>query len=316
MSGMVAELVRQALGIPFVITFHALGRVRRLSQKEADGFPDERFEIEERLMREADRVIAECPQDRQDMELLYKAPADRIDIVPCGFDPDEFWPVTLDARQQLGLSRDEFIILQLGRMVPRKGVDNVVRALGMLRRVHGITARLLIVGGETREPQADKTPEIGRLRKIVEQEGLTESVVFVGSRYRSELRDYYTAADVFVTTPWYEPFGLTPLEAMACGRPVIGSAVGGITFTVEDGGTGFLVPPRDPAALAARLRDLLTDASLRQRMGQAARERVEREFTWPMVAERTASLYRALLGRGRKHFTQTPGRHRAQYEAL
>jgi D-inositol-3-phosphate glycosyltransferase len=103
---------------------------------------------------------------------------------------------------------------------------------------------------------------------------------------------------VAVTTPWYEPFGLTPLEAMACGTPVIGSAVGGITFTVADGETGFLVPPRDSPALAARLHQILSNPDLRNRMSHAARARVEREFTWAMVGERTAALYEKVIGAG------------------
>ena len=77
-----------------------------------------------------------------------------------------------------------------------------------------------------------------------------------GRRQRHELRRYHAASDVFVTTPWYEPFGITPLEAMACSRPVIGSAVGGIQYTVLPGVTGLLVPPRDPRALARRLLEL------------------------------------------------------------
>jgi glycosyltransferase involved in cell wall biosynthesis len=81
---------------------------------------------------------------------------------------------------------------------------------------------------------------------------------------------------------------------MACGRPVIGSSVGGITYTIADGETGFLVPPRDPEALAACLRQLLAQPELRARMGRAARARVERDFTWPTVATRTAALYQTL----------------------
>lgn len=114
---------------------------------------------------------------------------------------------------------------------------------------------------------------------------------FIGKRQPECLRYYYSAADVAVTTPWYEPFGLTPLEAMACGRPVIGSAVGGITFTIKDGETGLLVPPRDPEALAAALQRLFDQPVLRKRMGLAARKRVQREFSWPIVAMRTGALY-------------------------
>jgi glycosyltransferase involved in cell wall biosynthesis len=133
------------------------------------------------------------------------------------------------------------------------------------------------------------------LQDLAAELGIADRVRFTGKRQPDELRHYYCAGDVAVTTPWYEPFGLTPLEVMACGRPVIGSAVGGITYTIDHGVTGYLVPPRDPAALATRLTEVLSQPDVRERMGRAARERVERAFTWPLVARRTAALYESLL---------------------
>ncbi|WP_051155281.1 glycosyltransferase family 4 protein [Noviherbaspirillum massiliense] len=295
MSGMVAQQVKQILGIPFVMTFHALGRVRRLSQGQADSFPDVRFAIEERLMQEADRVIAECPQDQSDMEQLYGAPPERIDIVPCGFDPDEFWPDTIDARQPLGIGKDEFVVLQLGRMVPRKGVDNVIRAVAILKHQYQVQCRLLIVGGNTPEPDPEATPELGRMMALAESVGITESVTFTGQRPRDQLRYFYSAANVFVTTPWYEPFGITPLEAMACGTPVVGTAVGGIKSTVVDGETGYLVPPNDPAALAERLAWLHDHPQIAQRLGWAGMRRAYQQFTWRNVASQVAAVYEAAL---------------------
>jgi glycosyltransferase involved in cell wall biosynthesis len=182
MSALVAAEFQRAAGVPFVVTFHALGRVRRRHQGGQDAFPEERL-----------------------------------------------------------------------AMVPRKGVDNVIRGLARLRRDHGISARLLVVGGESETPDPAITPEIGRLLAIAEEEAVTDAVTFVGSRGRGVLCYDYCAADVFVTTPWYEPFGITPVEAAACGTPVVGAAVGGIRTTVVDGETGYLVPPRDPDALADRL---------------------------------------------------------------
>ncbi|OWW19781.1 glycosyltransferase family 4 protein [Noviherbaspirillum denitrificans] len=295
MSGMVARQVRKSLGIPFVMTFHALGRVRRLNQKEADAFPDIRFAIEERLMQEADRIIAECPQDQADMEQLYGAPTERIDIVPCGFDPDEFWPVTLDARQQLGLGQDEFILLQLGRMVPRKGVDNVIRALAILKHQYQVRARLLVVGGNAEQPDPIATPELGRLMALAQTLDVEDAVTFTGQRRREQLRYYYSAANVFVTTPWYEPFGITPVEAMACGTPVVGTAVGGIKTTVVDGETGCLVPPNDPEALAEKLVWLQRHPHIAQRMGWAGMRRAYQHFTWRNVATHIAAVYESVL---------------------
>lgn len=297
MSGMVAREVKARLGIPFVMTFHALGRVRRLNQKEADAFPDIRFMLEEQLMQDADRIIAECPQDQRDMEQHYGAPSEHIDIVPCGFDPDEFWPVTLDARRQLGLGRDEFIVLQLGRMVPRKGVDNVIRAAVILRDKYHVPMRLMVVGGNADRPDPVTTPELGRLIALARDLGVDGQVTFTGQRQREQLRYYYSAANVFVATPWYEPFGITPVEAMACGTPVVGTAVGGIKTTVVDGETGYLVPPNDPEALAERLAWLHRHPHVAQRLGWAGMRRAYQHFTWRNVASQIAAIYESVLER-------------------
>lgn len=300
MSGLAAQRVHAACGLPFVITFHALGKVRRQYQGESDGFPPERTAIEDGLVAGAARIVAECPADRDDLVRLYGADRRRIEIVPCGFDPAELGPGESDLRRQLGIDEDEFLILQLGRLVPRKGIDNVIRALACLRRDHGIAARLLVVGGEHEQPDPALTPEIGRLAAIAEAAGVRGQVIFAGRRPRRQLRDCYCAADVFVTTPWYEPFGITPLEAMACARPVIGSAVGGIQYSVLDGHTGYLVPPRDPEALAGRLAILARDRALGRTLGRAGMRRVRGAFTWEQVARRLAALYAGVAARRRR----------------
>lgn len=296
MSGLVAADVKAVLGTPFVVTFHALGRVRRLYQLETDSFPEERLAIEDRIIAEADRIIAECPQDEEDLIRLYDADPEKITIVPCGFDPGEFWPVDkAAARVALGLDPDERLILQLGRMVPRKGVETAIRGLGRLRAQHGISARLLVVGGESDDADAQITPEIGRLRKIASAEGLDQEVNFVGRRGRDQLRYYYSAADLFVTTPWYEPFGITPVEAMACGTPVVGSNVGGIKFTVRDGENGYLVPPNDPEALAERIAHLYQNPKLLSVLSRQAVRRANDLFTWQRVTGAVADLYEEVL---------------------
>ncbi|HEX5438757.1 MAG TPA: glycosyltransferase family 1 protein [Gemmatimonadaceae bacterium] len=296
MSGLVAADLKRATGTPFIVTFHALGRVRRVHQGQADGFPDARAEIEDRIIREADCVIAECPQDEEDLLCLYGADPERMRIVPCGVDNTRFSPVPKGtARTILGLDPDERIVLQLGRLVPRKGIDNVIRGFARLITVHGVEARLLVVGGESDEPDPVRTPEIGRLRDVARAAGVGDRVVFVGRRGRDVLRHYYSAADVFVTTPWYEPFGITPLEAMACGTPVIGANVGGIKFTVRDGETGYLVPPRDPDAVGERLAHLYRYPQLMRALAARAIQRANDCFSWSNVAQAIARLYEDLL---------------------
>lgn len=296
MSGLVAVNLKQILGTPFVITFHALGRVRRMYQGTDDGFPDKRFEIEDRIVNEADCIIAECPQDEQDLIDHYKADPARITIVPCGFDPTELWPIDKSsARRYLNIPEGEKTILQLGRMVPRKGVDNVIQGLARLIKDHGIEARLIVVGGETDDPDPDKTPELGRLWEIAEAEGICDRVAFVGRRDRQLIKYYYSAADVFVSTPWYEPFGITPVEAMACGTPVIGANVGGIKFTVSDGETGYLVPAKDPEALAERMAYLLSNPEILDRFSKQSIRRVNELFTWQKVSRAIASIYERVI---------------------
>ncbi len=296
MSGLVAMEIKRKMDIPFVITFRALGRVRRLHQGSADDFPDARFAIEERIAAEADAVIAECPQDEEDLICLYHADPAKLRIIPCGFDPAEFWPMRKSlARTALGLPVRGPVLLQLGRMVPRKGVDTAVRSVAELRDRHGMAVRLLVVGGNSDAPDPTVTPEIARLQAIAAAENITDSVTFVGRRCNNVLRYYYSAADLFISTPWYEPFGITPVEAMACGTPVIGSNVGGIKFTVRDGETGYLVPPNDPMAIADRVAHLYRHPRLLNVFRRQAIQRANDLFTWKKVTDAVACLYEDVI---------------------
>lgn len=293
MSGWAGLRFARTFGTALVTTFHALGRVRRLHQGADDGFADARFDIEDELVRESHRIVAECPQDLRDMIEHYGADASRVDIVPCGFDPDELQPVERgEARARLRWPADAFTVLQLGRMVPRKGVDNVIRSIAVLKHRFGCDARLVIAGGTSSDPAKNHTPEIDRLARVADAEGVADRVEFIGRCDRERLRTVYSAADVFVTTPWYEPFGITPVEAMACGRPVVGAAVGGIQDTVVDGRTGYLVPPRDPGVLAERLARLHDAPALGARMGRAGLARARALYTWERVARALLEVYR------------------------
>lgn len=295
MSALVASNIKKATGIPYVVTFHALGLVRKLHQQQQDGFPPERILIEKHIVNDANLLIAECPQDKEDLIVHYEADPTRIAIVPCGFNPKEFYPIDkMAAREYLQLPADEKIILQLGRMVPRKGVDNVIRALGVARR-HTDALKLLIVGGESDSPDPASTPEIGRLQQVAMECGVRDQVLFTGRKSRAVLKYYYAAADIFISTPWYEPFGITPLEAMACGTPVIGSNVGGIKYSVVDQQTGFLVPPHQPDVLAATITQLLNDGALYQSMCKNAIRHVRHTFTWNKVAASIHEVYHKIL---------------------
>lgn len=296
MSAYVAAKMKKSFHIPFIITFHALGKVRNIYQGENDKFPKERTLLEEEAIAEAVHLIAECPQDREDLIKLYNTDPEKITVIPAGFDPHEFYPIDkLLSKMVLDIHTKEPVILQLGRMVERKGIDTVIKGLSILRRKYNTKARLLIVGGDSDVPNARLTPEIGRLRKIAKKEGVKDFVSFVGRRSREALKYYYNAADVFVSTPWYEPFGITPVEAMACGTPVIGSNVGGIKYTVQDSKTGYLIPAKDPEALARKMGDILTNRKLVNLFRENAIKRVNTVFSWDIIASQVSKLYESFL---------------------
>lgn len=295
MSGWVAAELRRRSGIPVVHIFHAMGKTKRRHQKKVDTSPGNRIKTEQEVIAEVDKIIAQCPNERAELIDDYSTDPAKIALIPSAVNTSIFHPVPrAEARQKIGLEASKKVIVYVGRLLPRKDIRNVVRALALLVRQSESmqdAPMLMVVGGESEQADPTATPEIDELQKLARELGVRDHVLFTGKRQAELLRFYYSAANVAVTTPWYEPFGLTPLEAMACGRPVIGSAVGGITFTIKDGETGLLVPPRDPEALAARLQHLLGQPELSRRMGLAARKRVEKEFSWPIVAMRTGALY-------------------------
>ncbi|GAC1390524.1 MAG: glycosyltransferase family 1 protein [Ktedonobacteraceae bacterium] len=311
MSGWVATELQSRLNIPAVQIFHALGKTKRRHQGSMDTSSRERIAVESQIIHSVKRVIAQCPSEWSELVDDYGADPKSVVVIPSAVNTEVFRPVPREeARHRIGMAQNAFVVVYVGRMVPRKDPRNVVRAVAhLVRRCESLTTKhaavfspihLLLVGGETMEPNALATPEIGVLQQLVSELNITGHVSFVGKRQQDALRNYYSAGNVAVTTPWYEPFGLTPLEGMACGRPVIGSAVGGITYTIADGETGFLVPPRDPQMLAARLYQLLVEPERCVRMGQAARIRVERGFTWETVAKRTSTLYESILASSRQ----------------
>lgn len=303
MSGWAAVQLARRLHVPTTQTFHALGVTKRRQQGDADSSPTERVRIERQIVQRMSRLIAQCPCERAELLHDYGADSGKIDLVPAGVNTNRFRPVERGpARTFVGIESDVPVIAYIGRLLPRKDVRNIVRALGILktRIQQGRTTltqvpKLLVVGGESPEPDPVRTPEIGGLQRLASELGVREDVVFTGQEHPDNLCFYYSAADAVVTTPWYEPFGLTPLEAMACKRPVIGSSVGGLRFTISDNQTGYLVPPRDPETLSNRLERMLGHPDVTAQMGQLAYQRIHREFRWDVVAERIAGHYDEML---------------------
>ncbi len=298
LSGLVAQRLREAWGIPFVQMFHTLGALKnQVAETDADRERAVRIESEARLMHLADSIVAATPLDKHHMVEHYRANPAKIRVIPCGVNLKLFRPLSrTEARRELGLRADHHVLLYVGRIEPLKGLDTLFHAVARLmarRPEWRARTELIVVGGGTAPSAEGWTEEMARLRHLRHQLGLHDVVIFLGAQDQETLPYFYAAADAVVMPSHYESFGLVALEAMACGTPVVASRVGGLTHTVVDGVTGFLVPPKSPNALASRLERLLEDAALRRRMGQNGIRRA-RQFGWPAVADRVERLYRRL----------------------
>jgi glycosyltransferase involved in cell wall biosynthesis len=223
-------------------------------------------------------VLASCTDERAEVLRLGALPG-RIDIVPSGVDLELFAPEGPVAAR--GPRRR---LLCVGRLVPRKGVDDAIRVVAQLP-----DTELVVVGGPAPEAlEADE--EARRLRALADELGAGDRVQLFGSVAQKELAPLLRSADAVLCLPWYEPFGIVPLEAMACGVPVVASAVGGLLDTVVHGVTGLHVRARDVESAVPAVRSLLADPAVRERMGRAGRDRARR-YAWGEIAAAVECSY-------------------------
>lgn len=290
--------VGAAAAPPVLHTFHALGSVKRRHLGAEDTSPAERAELEPGVGRRADAVVATCSDEAAE---LVRAGVDaaRITVIPCGVDIEHFTPLEGSTPRSDEPGDDAadrpMRVMVVGRLVPRKGVDLAITALGILADRGQEDVELVIVGGSGDAASATEDAEARRLMDAARAAGVADRVRLHGRVSQADMPAVMRTADVVVCAPWYEPFGIVPLEAMASGVPVVASAVGGLTDSVVDGVTGILVPPRDPAAIADALGELLADPARRRALGRAGRDRMEHGYSWATVAARTADAYRSAI---------------------
>jgi D-inositol-3-phosphate glycosyltransferase len=282
MSGWVGRHLQRLWDVPHVAMFHTLGEVKRRARVE-ERESDYRIETERAIVATADRIVVASAHEKGQLIRLYGASDRRVAVIPCGVNLDRFRPQDrAAARAALDLPPESSIVLFVGRLEPLKGVEILIDAIAELEDT---TPDLVIVGGDQRA-----SSYMAGLKAQAERAGIGDRVRFVGAVAQESLPAYYSAADVCVVPSYYESFGLVALEAMACGTPVIASRVGGLTGTIRDGESGYLIPWRCPQPFADKIDLLLTNDELRHALGAAAEERAQR-FHWSAVAEELSTLY-------------------------
>jgi alpha-maltose-1-phosphate synthase len=298
-------LTKLAYGIPLVITVHSLEPLRPWKREQLGGGYDVTQWVERTALQMADAIIGVSAETRRDVLGLFDVDPDKVHVVHNGIDLNLYQPATSNsALTQYGIDPNKPYVLFVGRITRQKGIIHLVRAIKDIEA----SAQIVLCAG------APDTPEIGAemQRAVAEVQASRPDVIWIEKMVpRDEVIQLYTHAAIFCCPSIYEPFGIINLEAMACGTPVVASAVGGIPEVVVDGQTGILVPleqlkespfePIDPrrfsADLAAAINRLLRDDELRERMATAGRKRVEERFSWSAIAERTAALYQSLVNR-------------------
>jgi D-inositol-3-phosphate glycosyltransferase len=295
LSGLAAQDLRCAWEVPIFQMFHTLGHMKNsVASGPREWESERRIEGEAEVMALADHLVAATPLERAQMVWLYGADAKKISVIPPGVDLELFRPIpSEEARRTLGLPVDRRIVLFVGRVEPLKGIDTLLRAMALV--VPDIPCwqeelSLIIIGGAPGAGVEQVNAELARLEQLRAELGIQELVTFQGAEDQDTLVHYYSAADLVVMPSHYESFGMVALEAMACGTPVVASKVGGLAFNVQDGETGFLVPDRDPEALAGKIHLLLCQDDLRHRLGSQAHAWAARHG-WPVVADQIMDLY-------------------------
>lgn len=289
-SGGAAWQLRRTLGVPYVVTAQAAPAPEQVQWQWQGGAAA--AGLQPQLPGDADRVLVRCRQQRDALQRASGRRPVHIDIVPCGFDPALLWPVRLRARGLLRLSAAEFLALHVGRLGPGHGVDTAIEGVAQLAGRHGVPARLLLVGTAAPDDPGP-VPELQRLRDLAQRRAV--SVMVAGPQPLAALRHWYSAADACIAGPSHNAGGMAVLGAMACATPVIGAAAAGSAGIVVEGETGYLVAPRDAAALANRLAGLHANPVLARSLGVQGWRRAQRHYTWRSVARRLTAIYAQVL---------------------
>ena len=277
------HLARMLYAVPLVVTVHSLEPKRPWKREQLGRGYELSSWMERTGIENADAIIAVSGEMRKDILELFEVDPERVVVVYNGVDLEKYRPlVSVDVRAAYGITGP--FVLFVGRISRQKGIDVLLEASGHLEK--DITLVLAATSPDTPELAAALEERVGTDRRLIWINEMVPENVLIS---------LYTEADLFVCPSIYEPFGIINLEAMACGTPVVASAVGGIREVVADGETGLLVEPEKPLALAEAINRVMADASLRSRFSRNGRRRVEEHFSWSRIAAQTLEVYRSVI---------------------
>ncbi len=295
-------LLSKMLDIPHVHTPHTLGKLKKLEMSVEELPPQKlkpayryhvRIAIEQKIYNSTNAIVVLCETSRIQMLQHYIIDFEKVHVIYSGIDTKYFNPEKTDADRKLHLKPNA--ILTASRLVPAKGLDRVIDALTLIK--NRIDFHYYMVGGAFDEVGSNEEEATEKqLLELVKKDRLTERVTFEGIKdHDQEMPLYYRNSDIFILAGRYEPFGLTALEAMACGTAPIVSSVAGAKEVIIDGLNGFIVDTHDRKALSETIYKLLNDAKLRKKISENAAFTIKEHYSWEKIVEKFISLYKKLI---------------------
>jgi D-inositol-3-phosphate glycosyltransferase len=300
MSGIASIALKKQWDIPVIHMFHTLSQLKAENSSPSPEDGDFRRIGEQKVMDEVDRIIAATEDESIKMAQLYHINQCKISVIPPGVDTSHFYPIPPDeAKAFIGVPKDERMLLYVGRIEPLKGIDKIIHAIANLHKgdiLSNCPHYLIIIGGDPDAPISEMNLEMRRLQKLCKDLNIDNLVLFLGKQSQDTLPYYYSAAEIVLVPSHYESFGLVALEAMACGTPVIATQVGGLSYLIKDGFTGYTIPDDDPRALEQSMTQLICKEDIRHQMSMNAIA-YAKSYSWELITPKIILEYENLLRR-------------------
>lgn len=295
LSGWVGKNLKTVLDRPLLTTFHTLGYLKEKYTRISDR---ERLTLESEVIEASDCIISSTEIEKLDLITLYKAPKDKIIVVPPGVNHRIFKKHDkLKSRKKLKIPLNKKIILFVGRIDPVKGLVFLLQAIYELTGKHPEfmnNFRVLLIGGDISSRNFWENKEVGKIKKMIYNLKIDCCVKFLGSKPHNQLAYYYSAADTVVMPSVYESFGLVVLEALASGASVIASSAGGLKLLIRDGYNGRLFEPGNPSSLGKVLMETLKNRYKMDKMKENAVVSSQK-YCWHKQAVRIANIYKLYI---------------------
>ena len=299
-SGLAGLEIAKKLNLPQIHVYHSIGEVRfnilkkfKLQKRDYYYF-QKRIESEKLIAEKCTGIIATSPSEKHLLLKLYKPDPKKIPVITIGVDRKVFYPISqLRARKILGLNETKKLLVYAGRIEWRKGMGTLLYSLKQILKTYPNTKLYIIGGAKSAKLKKLEQAELDRQQKIIDELEIGNNVSYLGPKTHKRLRLYYSAADVCVVPSYYEPFGIVPLEAMACGTPVVASKTGGLSYSVHNGKTGFLAKPRDRKELAEKI--LLTLELGKDQFREQCLKTAKQKFDWGKISDDYIKYFNLLI---------------------